>query len=233
MAEIGARDRLQPSLLDRLIDDRRGIEVDLARDRQRLLALLDEAERAAFARLIEGERRLLRPLTAEDLVPFARLDEDGLALMRRVVELEQRRFLLTRQHHVVSLDRLRELVLRDLGTLFNTDNLACVTPLDDLPLVRASVVNYGMPPLAGASSSGLDIESLERLVRDAIRDFEPRIRRDTVRVRAVVDDETYGRRALVFEIEGDLYGEPLPLKMFLRTIIDLEDGRARVIERAA
>jgi type VI secretion system protein ImpF len=38
---------------------------------------------------------------------------------------------------------------------------------------------------------------------------------------------------LAFEIEAELWGEPLPLRLLLRTIIDLEDGRATVSQRAA
>jgi type VI secretion system protein ImpF len=41
------------------------------------------------------------------------------------------------------------------------------------------------------------------------------------------------QNTLTFEIEAELWGEPLPLRLLLRTIIDLEDGSATVSERAA
>ena len=36
--------------------------------------------------------------------------------------------------------------------------------------------------------------------------------------------------ALTFEVEGDLWAQPLPLQMYLRTEIDLESGQVRIEE---
>ena len=62
-----------------------------------------------------------------------------------------------------------------------------------------------------------------RVVRQAIWDFEPRILRNTVRVRTFASDEM-DKNALTFKIEGDLWGQPAPLAIVLRSDFDLESG---------
>ena len=188
-------------------------------DRARLLALLTDDEKKAFERLCDSDRRWLRPPSARDLEPFARLDQDTRELLERVVGLEQRRVFELRQHHVISVERLRECVLRDLSWLFNTASLECSelldeTPgtaayprLDEFPAAAASVINFGIPALAGKLGSGLDLEALERRVQAAIHNFEPRLRRDSVRVRAVLEAERMQQNTLTFEIEAELWGE--------------------------
>lgn len=233
MAEPAALERLQPSLIDRLIDSRAAIERELARLRPRLLEALGPEQAEHFRRLMDPERRMAEPLRPSDLAPFEGLGEDPRALLDRVVALEQQRLLETRQHHVITTERLKQCVMRDLELLFNTDNLGSHQPLDDFPHTRRGVVNYGIPALAGTVLRGLDVEQLERRVRDAVRDFEPRIGRDTLRLRALLDDEEHSRNALVFEIEGEMWGEPLPMRIWLRTIVDLDDGSARVVEGVA
>ncbi len=38
--------------------------------------------------------------------------------------------------------------------------------------------------------------------------------------------------AMVFDIEGELWAQPLPLRLYLRTEVDLEAGEIRVNETA-
>ena len=78
--------------------------------------------------------------------------------------------------------------------------------------------------------SEADVLDLERAVRQAIWDFEPRILRDTVKVHAVMATETMSTSALAFEIEGMLWAQPMPMRMFLKTEVDLETGHVEVVE---
>jgi len=136
----------------------------------------------------------------------------------------------SRDRRVLSMRRLRQCVLRDLEWLLNTGNLAATEDLDDYPLVAGSVLNYGMPELAGCYASNLDLIEMERSVRQAILDFELRILRKTVRVRAVASEDDMSVNALTFEIEGELWAQPLPEKLLLKTEIDLETGAVSVVE---
>ncbi|MEK6234745.1 MAG: type VI secretion system baseplate subunit TssE, partial [Planctomycetales bacterium] len=137
----------------------------------------------------------------------------------------------SRDSRVLSQNELRECVLRDLAWLLNTGNMAQYYDLSEYPHAENTVINYGMPDLAGKiiDQNKSDIELLERQLRQAILDFEPRLLRNSVRVRAV-QSGTMNMHHLSFEIEGKLWAQPLPLQLFLKTEFDLETGAATVVE---
>jgi len=45
-----------------------------------------------------------------------------------------------------------------------------------------------------------------------------------------VDPERHNPNAMSFGIEAELWSQPLPLRLYLRTELNLEDGEARVTE---
>ncbi len=126
--------------------------------------------------------------------------------------------------------KLRESVLRDLAWLFNAGGLDAVQDLDDYPLVAKSVLNYGLPDLAGHTASSVDVPGLERLLRQAIADFEPRILRNTVKVRLLIDESRMSHNTMSFEVEGELWAQPVPQHMYLKTEIDLEGGAISIVD---
>lgn len=136
----------------------------------------------------------------------------------------------SRDKRVLSPVRLRESALRDLGWLLNTTQLAAVQDLSQYPEVAKSVVNYGLPDLAGRTVSGVDVPKLEGLLRQAIWDFEPRLLRNTVAVRLIVNQDELSHNAMSFIVEAELWSQPIPLQLYLRTEIDLEDGDVSVRE---
>jgi type VI secretion system protein ImpF len=162
-----------------------------------------------------------------ELTPSERLQP---SLLDRLTDDEPQHAQESRSRRVLSLQRLREGVLRDLGWLLNTTNMADDSLAERLPQVSQSVVNYGLPDLAGLTSSSIAVSELERLVTQAIWDFEPRILRHTLKVTARTSDETMNLNALVFEIEGELWAQPVPLELFLKTEVDLESGDIVVTE---
>jgi type VI secretion system protein ImpF len=152
------------------------------------------------------------------------------SLLDRLTDNEPHNQKESRDRRVLSLEKLRQCVLRDLGWLLNTGDLHQLQALDEYPEVSRSVVNYGVPDLSGQNLSVADVPRLEQAVRQAIIDFEPRILRQTVRVRAAVNPEEMSHNTLSFEIEGTLWAQPMPLRLFLKTEIDLETGHVDVIE---
>lgn len=130
---------------------------------------------------------------------------------------------------VISRARLRELVLRDLSWLFNTTFLSTDELFDRYPEARRSVLHYGLPTLSGQSASSIDPLALEAKVRTAILDHEPRILADTLRVEALVSElQLDHHNQIGFRISGQLWAQPVPLELLLRTDIDLETGRVEV-----
>lgn len=154
MAELAPRERLQPSLLDRLTDDDPGHEVE------------------------------------------------------------------ARERRVLSMRGLRDGVLRDLAWLLNTTNLLSVSDVPRLPHLAASVLNYGVPDMSGASLANMNIADLERAIRQAIWDFEPRLIRSSVSVKAVAVQASITK--IMFEIEADLWAQPYPERLYLKTELDLD-----------
>ena len=137
------------------------------------------------------------------------------------------------EQRVMSKAQLRQAVLRDLSALFNA-----VQPLgagaDGDPMLMSSVLNYGLPPLSGQLASRLDVNVLERVIREAIVRFEPRILPDTLQVRALEATSVLDTHNVIeFEIRGHLWSQPVPLEILLRTQLDLEAGQVEVRDAAS
>jgi type VI secretion system protein ImpF len=139
-----------------------------------------------------------------------------------------------RAHRASSARAQRASVMRDLGWLLNAQGVGSAQEITRYPCVADSVLNFGFTDLAGKSASNLDVARIERLMSDAISAFEPRIVAGTLRVRAIQSDDGAAQRnehhALAFIIEGDLHAHPVPERLYLRTELDLEAGKAQVFE---
>jgi len=155
------------------------------------------------------------------------------ALLDRLTDDQPDQTRESRNRRVLSVAQLRQAVLRDLNWLLNCTRLEAGVPLDDYPHVARSVLNYGSPDFAGLTSSSLDVVALERIVRQLVLDFEPRIRPSTLRVRVVAQADQMSHNTLVLEIEGELWAKPIPLDLFLKTEVDLENGDVSVRDFAA
>ena len=153
-----------------------------------------------------------------------------LSLLDRLTDDEPDKKSEPRDKRGLSQAKLRQYVLRDLNWLFNASNLVTVQDLDVYPEVINSVLNYGMPDFTGHTISGVDVPEIERLLRQAICDFEPRILRRTIRVRLNVDEQQMSHNAMTFDIEGELWADPVPLHVYLKTELDLEAGDVKVYD---
>ena len=132
---------------------------------------------------------------------------------------------------VLSVDELRDGVRRDLAALFNATSLEVVEDLTDYPHVQRSTLNFGMPDLSGRTASGLDVPELERSLQRAIHEFEPRLLEDTVKISSEAYDAK-SHNTMVAIIEAELWSQPLPQKLMLRTELDLESGDVKLQEAA-
>lgn len=217
---------VQPSLWDRLVDDLPGIVAETDRKRADLVARIGaakvEAVLAGGARQVEADEGFDADIR-RDLHQF-------LTQMARRAFLEERGI-------VVNASVLREAVRRDIEALFNIERfesglqlsdleqVGYVTPQDiiaDFPHVRRSVLNYGVPSFSGRSITDFDLAALAKELRDVIAVFEPRLRRDTIRVKVAQGDRT----GMKIEVEAMLMLSPVPERLRLSTTIDLDNGRA-------
>jgi type VI secretion system protein ImpF len=167
-------------------------------------------------------------------VPDQRTPQEQLqpALLDRLTDEEPDKKLEPRQMRVMSKKRMREAVLRDLAWLFNTTRLDPDMDPSKYPHARKSVINFGLPALAGQTSSSLEVTDLERAVRQSILDFEPRILPASLRVRAIEIGNFDNHNVIGVEISGQLWSQPIPIELLVRTEIDLETGQVEVSDLA-
>ena len=152
------------------------------------------------------------------------------SLLDRLLDDEPGKLTEPRENRSATLARLRENVLRDLSWLFNATQSRL--DLQDDPVLVGSVINYGMPPLAGRPASQYDLGELSCVLREVILRFEPRIIAHTLKVTAE-GNKSDSHNVLGFRIEGQLWSQPVPLEIFMRTEIDLESGMTQVKEAKA
>jgi len=162
-----------------------------------------------------------------ELTPQERLQP---SLLDRLTDEEPGRHEESREKRVISASRLRECVTRDMAWLLNCVNLGADEALADHPEVARSVVNFGIPDLTGSALSGVDAAVLQRQIRAAIVAFEPRLIASTLQVTVSTDAGRMDRQSLVFNIESDMWAQPIPLKLYLKTEVDLETGAFHVSE---
>jgi type VI secretion system protein ImpF len=145
------------------------------------------------------------------------------SLLDRLTDDEPHNQQESREKRVLSMHRLRHSVLRDVSWLLNTDSLESVVDLTAYPEVAKSVLNFGISDLAGRTISGANLTDLEKGIKKALNIYEPRILPNSLKINVITSDEM-SSLALSFDIEGDLWAQPLPLHLYLRTEIDKITG---------
>ncbi|MCG6860501.1 MAG: type VI secretion system baseplate subunit TssE [Chromatiaceae bacterium] len=131
---------------------------------------------------------------------------------------------------VLTLSQLRQSVQRDIAWLLNACNLE--REVKGYSEVEKSTINYGIPDLAGFTVSSLDVGVLEKTIEQALENFEPRLLKNSIRLRAELDAEKMSHNTLLIDIECDLWAFPAPIELLLRTELDFESGEVSVTEVA-
>ena len=153
-------------------------------------------------------------------VPIERLQP---CLLDRLTDDEPHKKEESRAARVISHQKYRRGVLRDLEWLFNTNAYIDVPgaqsfSLRDYPEAWRSVINYGARQLCGLSAPNM--KKLEKELAEAIQFFEPRLAAHGLHIHADID-----RSTVTFKIEGELWCNPLPEHLHVQTMIDLETGQ--------
>jgi len=156
-----------------------------------------------------------------ELTPQERLQP---FLLDRLVDDQPETRHESRERRVMSTKQFRKSVLRDLAFLLNAKCSLRGEDCVDFPAVAKTVVNYGIPDIAGSTISGISPTDVERSVRNAILQFEPRIIPGTLDVRVLSETDSANINAISLEIRGDLWSLPLPESLYVKTEVDLETG---------
>ncbi len=147
-----------------------------------------------------------------------------LSLLDRLSDDEPNQQTESREKRVISVSRLRQLVQRDLTWLLNTTAASASHDLEKYPEVSSSAFNFGIADMTGYSSAKHSPKKIERELLKCIKNYEPRILPNTLRVNVSIDEKQMNANTVVFEITGELWAQPVPLQLFLKTELDLEDG---------
>ena len=107
MASAFAKDRLQPSLLDRLTDELAPALQQQGLDRHSLDQLLNEVQRKVLSAMLADERLDRRPPAPDSISAFANLTEDGRLLLDRIISIEISRRQQLRRSSMLSAQELR------------------------------------------------------------------------------------------------------------------------------
>jgi len=146
------------------------------------------------------------------------------SLLDRLTDLSPEKSVESSSQQSMSQKQFKEAVIRDLGWLLNSVALDVCLDLDKYPEIQSSVLNYGLPDMSGQTSSNVDIVSVQKAVKAAIRLFEPRIIRNSLKVKIHSDPDEMSHNSMVFEISGAVFGQPSPFQVVLKSELDLECG---------
>ena len=162
---------------------------------------------------------------AEGIIPLDRLQP---CLLDRLTDDEPGNREESRNQRIVTLQRYKAGVLRDLAWLFNSighypDETVGEVTFADYKEAFRSVINFGIRQVYGRLAP--DIEEIEKQLFDALVIFEPRISRRTLKVSVKIK-----RNILSIELTGELWVNPLPEKLFIKTELDLESSASSTRE---
>jgi type VI secretion system protein ImpF len=134
-----------------------------------------------------------------------------------------------RYHSVPRIERfneagLRSTLLRELGWLLNTTNLAAVQDLSSAPEVATSTLNYGLGDLSGTLLTRSNVQARARDMREAIVRFEPRVERGSLEVTPTL--EGTNTNSVSFLIRGDVTAAVRALPVEIRTDVEVQTGAA-------
>lgn len=154
----------------------------------------------------------------------ARRDEDGRDDEASRREAARETAAARRQSTRASLTEpeLRRQVQRDLEALMNAVAMESTVDLTGFPEVRRSILNFGCPDISTRTIDEARIEEVREEIAAAVRCFEPRLIRDTVKVtREAVEDDDLRLR---YVVRADLACMPFAVPVQFVADVELDSG---------
>jgi len=148
-------------------------------------------------------------------------------LLDRLTDNEPGSLKESRDIRVIDVVRLREIIQRDLSWLLNTSNIENTFDPEVYPNVARSVLNYGLTEVSGTYSTSERAELIRRSIERAISAHEPRIIEGSVDV-ALTAGEDSAEMMVSLNIRADMWAQPLPLELYLRSQMDVTTGEVSV-----
>lgn len=164
---------------------------------------------------------LFDKLVADVQISGLRSDDETPAVMSEVM----------RYYPVPEIKRfgeaaLRATVKRDLAWLLNTTQFGARGELEGYPEVQTSVLNYGVPDLAGRTLHARTVLDRARQIRNAIRIFETRIDPESLVVEPIASDDK--PNTVVFLIRAEISSSVRPVPVQIRTELEADTAAVEV-----
>lgn len=106
----------------------------------------------------------------------------------------------------------------------NTIQLDSAVALDDVPHVKASVINYGFRDLSDVTAHDLNSLAVVKSIRQSLLDHEPRIVPESLEV-DVAERPAGGRNRLAVSVSAELMGDPVDIPIQFDAEVDLGVGK--------
>jgi len=203
MAELKQQENLQPALLDRLTDDSPSKKTS-------------RSGRSVAGRVTGNDPIPRHSISKADKTPVTAEKSHGPTSSAGIPVYQVNPL-------VISSRRLKEYVKRDLSWLLNTVNLEALVDLEPFPRVKRSVLNYGVFELTGTSVNNINTLVLAKKITEIILCYEPRIIEDSLSVN-ISKQEEMTNRAIRFDIECDIWAQPVPEHVHMNSEFDLTTG---------
>ena len=152
------------------------------------------------------------------------------SLLDRLTDHNPSRRSETEKERFFNISDLKKSVIRDIEWLLNCSNCLDIDDLSDHALVRYSVVQYGIRGLSGNTVSNISTDAFKQELIKTITYFEPRILSETLEVAVTATADGMNKKALSLIIAGKVWGNPVPIQLYMRTDIDLETGSVNLID---
>jgi type VI secretion system protein ImpF len=152
------------------------------------------------------------------------------SLLDRLTDHDPEASTEARDDRVINIRRLRDIIRRDLSWLLNSNNQDTLIDAEQFPNVVNSVLNYGVREVVGDYSTERRAIEIRKAVKRAIIMFEPRIKDGSLEIIAR-NDEKSSQTIVAFDIRADMWAQPLPMELYLRSQVDLTTGQLS-LERA-
>jgi type VI secretion system protein ImpF len=150
-------------------------------------------------------------------------------LLDRLRDDAPHRQVETPDEYAVTRRQMRDIIQRDLAFLLNTTSIEDQIDRERYPAAAASTVNFGVPPLAGTFMASRQWTDIERMIRRAIGEFEPRLIPDSLIISPITGGEAGDRHNLLsFEVRGLIHMDPYPLEFMVQSSLDLETSQVSI-----
>ncbi|CNF55850.1 type VI secretion system baseplate subunit TssE [Yersinia mollaretii] len=147
------------------------------------------------------------------------------ALLERLLDDEPKKLLEPHDKFFYDSRMMRKLVQRNIGEILNNANIDDRLNEQRHKWVATSVLNFGIAPLVGRHSTPHNWNTIERVIREAIIRFEPRVMTESL----VVSQQHNARNGIVqFEIRGLIHWDPHPIDLCVEGAYDVETDQAEL-----